>query len=69
MQEMIAYEARKLNRDPKLGGIINNCFNNFTHYIHEPEINWTRIHTIYMLELITTDLYLALEKALEAIYT
>lgn len=67
MQEMIAYEARKLNRDPKLGNLLNDCFM-ITDYDDLNVYMWQRIYTIYMLELITTDLYLALEKALEAFY-
>lgn len=67
MQEMIAYEARKLNRDPKLGNLINDCFV-LTDYDEIYVYMWQRIYTIYMMEQITTDLYLALEIALDAFY-
>lgn len=70
MDDKIAYEARALNRDPRISALIN------TAYTSEIYLGWycaynvlqERLFTIYSMEGMTRDMYNVLDRALRACY-
>ena len=70
MNELLAYEARELNRDPRRGALINVCFcePSFFDYRYSYMILQERLFTIYSMEGMSKDMYNALDMALKAAY-
>lgn len=70
MSDLIAYEARELNRDPRCGFLINSVYNNPAYLTWNGSViaMTERIYTIYCMERISLDMYNVLDRALKACY-